>query len=383
MNVLELLDTIQCGETSTVQFKEKMTSNDSFAAEMIAMSNALGGMILLGIQDKTGDIKGLSNEELHSYNSKIGNIANNNVIPLIYVITDILKVGERKILIVTIEEGINKPYKDRNGVIWVKQGADKRKLTDNSELLRLFQKSGNLYIDEMEIYNTTIMDINKNDFGEFYKKEFEEELEESDLTYAQILKNINIIRKTKITLGGLLFFGKNPQRFKPAFCVKAVSFFGNEIEETKYRDSKDIIGTIPALFDKSMSFLMSNLKQIQNNQNFNSIGILEISKIALEEFLQNALVHRDYSKNAPVRILIFDNRIEIISPGCLPNSLTIENIKSGNAVVRNNLLSTFCSKIMRYRGLGSGVKRAVKEEPDVELINDIDGEQFIVRIFRK
>lgn len=383
MDVIELLDIVQCGETSKVQFKEKITSNDSFAAEMVAMSNSIGGIILLGIRDKSGEIKGLSNEELHSYNQLIANIATDKIVPLIYITTEILKIEEKRILVVYIEEGINKPYKDKNGTVYIKQGSDKRKLTDNSEMLRLFQKSGNLYIDEMEVYNTSIEDINKKLFENFYKKEFEEELEESELEYKTILENINIIRNSKLTIGGLLFFAQKPQRYKPTYCVKAVSFLGNEIEGTEYRDSRDILGTIPEMFDSAMSFLMNNLVYLQMNQNFNSTGILEISKIALEELLQNALVHRDYSKNAPVRILIFYDRVEIISPGCLPNSLTVKNIKSGNAVVRNNLLSTFCSKTMIYRGLGSGVKRALKEEHEIELYNDIEGEQFIIRIPRK
>ncbi len=104
-------------------------------------------------------------------------------------------------------------------------------------------------------------------------------------------------------------------------------------------------------FKNAWIFFKSNLHHLQEGQNFNSTGVLEVSEIALEELLQNALVHRDYSKNAPIRVMIFDNRIEIVSPGALPNSLTIENLKVGNAVVRNNLLVTYCSKIMNYRVL--------------------------------
>ncbi|HRP67952.1 MAG TPA: ATP-binding protein, partial [Turneriella sp.] len=120
----------------------------------------------------------------------------------------------------------------------------------------------------------------------------------------------------------------------------------------------------------------------QAGQNFNSIGKLEVSQIALEELLQNALVHRDYSKNSPVRVMIFDDRIEILSPGALPNSLTIENIKLGNAVVRNNLIVSYSSKMMYYRGFGSGITRALQAQPNIELINDIEGEQFRVIIPR-
>ena len=193
---------------------------------------------------------------------------------------------------------------------------------------------------------------------------------------------MNIIKDGRITLGGLLFFAKHPQKYRPAFCVKAISFFGNSIGGTDYRSSKDIEGTIPEMFEETMSFFTSNLNHIQDGQNFNKVGKLEIAQTALEELLQNALVHRDYSKNSPVRVMIFDNRIEIVSPGALPNSLTIENLKMGNAVVRNNLLVTYCSKMMIYRGFGSGITRSFENQPNIELINDVDGEQFKVIIPR-
>lgn len=80
--------------------------------------------------------------------------------------------------------------------------------------------------------------------------------------------------------------------------------------------------------------------------------------------------------------MIFDNRVEIVSPGSLPNSLTIENIKMGNAVVRNNLIASFCSKLMVYRGFGSGITRSLLAQPNIEFINDSEGEQFTVIIPR-
>jgi predicted HTH transcriptional regulator len=80
--------------------------------------------------------------------------------------------------------------------------------------------------------------------------------------------------------------------------------------------------------------------------------------------------------------MIFDNRVEMVSPGCLPNSLTIESIKMGNAAVRNNLLISYCSKLMNYKGFGSGIIKAMNNQPNIELINDVEGEQFIVKIPR-
>ena len=168
----------------------------------------------------------------------------------------------------------------------------------------------------------------------------------------------------------------------PAFCIKCVAFYGNDIGGLHYRDSQDLTGRIPNLFEDGMAFFQRNLLHTQQGQNFNSQGILEISEIALQEILENALIHRDYLKNAPIRLLIFDDRVEIISPGSLPNSLTIEEVKYGNPVVRNNLMVAYAMHTLPYRGLGSGLKRAFNLQPNIQLVNDIEGEQFIVTIPR-
>ncbi|MCK5149206.1 putative DNA binding domain-containing protein [bacterium] len=390
MSPIELLDIISSGETSRVQFKEKIDSPDGLAAEMIAMSNSRGGIILVGVKDKTGEPVGVSSDELKKYNSStplnISNIATSKVIPNVFIMTEIIPLDNngntKKILVIEIKEGVNKPYKDKNSIVWTKQGADKRKVTDNNELLRLFQESGNLLADEMEVPNTSIEDIDLDKLKQYTLKALDKSFEATGLSINRLAENINVIRNQRLTLGGLLFFGKNPQKVKPVFCIKAVSFFGNDSSGSDYRGSKDIIGTIPNIFEEGMAFLNSYLRHTQQGQNFNSTGILEISNIALEEILQNALIHRNYFKNSPIRIMIFDNRVEIISPGALPNSLTVDNIKAGNAVVRNNLLASYCAKVMPYRGFGTGVKRAMKEQPNSKFINDATGEQFIVKIPR-
>ncbi len=386
MTETELTEIIACGETSKVQFKELLDNKDSIAGEMVAMSNADGGQIFFGVKDKTGEICGLDYAQIQEIGNKLAVIASDFVKPQIFITTEVVTIqsGNRKkrVLVATIEKGIAKPYKDKNGVIWVKQGGDKRKLTDNNEQIRLFQQSGQLYVDEMIVPFTSWEDVDKEKVIEYLFKIDGFERDTEDIT-PLLCKNINILKDNRLTLGGLLFFGKKPQKYRPAFCVKAVSFFGNELAGTQYRDSQEITGTVPKMFDEVMYFFNRNLHHTQQGQNFNKDGILEISETALQELVQNALTHRDYSINAPIRVFIFDNRIEIISPGCLPNSLTIENIKMGNAVVRNNLIVSYSSKLMLYKGLGSGIVRALKMQPDIIFENDRDGQLFKVVIMRK
>jgi len=132
-----------------------------------------------------------------------------------------------------------------------------------------------------------------------------------------------------------------------------------------------------------MSFVLGNIRHIQDDQDVNAPGRPEIPRIVLEELIVNALIHRDYFVSAPVRIFVFDNRVEIISPGHLPNNLTVENIKSGNSNIRNPILASYATKILPYRGLGSGITRALRTWPQIDFEDDHDGNLFKVTVWRK
>ena len=390
METTKLLDIIKSGETSKVQFKLDFDNQDKIASEIIAMSNAYGGEIIFGVEDKTGKIVGLDYEKLQFIGNKIATIANDLVKPQVFLMVEVItlekeivdNLSDKKILVVYIDEGTAKPYKDNNGTIWMKQGADKRKVSDNSEILRLFQQSGVVYVDEMIVANTDIKDIDSNKVKEYIQRIVKDPSEYEKIQENILYQNLNLIKNDNLTLGGLLFFSKEPQLHRPVFCVKAIAFYGNDIGGLHYRDSRDLTGVIPELFQESIRFFKSNLRHEQKGQNFNSTGILEISEIALEELIQNALIHRDYTQNSPIRLMIFDNRIEIVSPGRLPNNLTVEKIRLGTAVVRNNLLASYASKILKYRGFGTGIIRALNEQPNIEFINDVECNQFIAKIPR-
>lgn len=380
MTGAELKKIIQQGETSKVQFKELLDNQNSIAAEMIAFANTKGGLLLFGVKDKTGEISGLDYVQLQSTSNRLAVIASDFVFPEVYITTETVEVNGRNVLCVEVQEGTNKPYKDKNGTIWTKQGGDKRRVLDNNEQIRLFQQSGLVYADEMTVPETSINDIDSNKISNYLLRlGADNQTIDKDILY----KNLNVLKNGKLTLGGLMFFANNPQQFRPVLMVKAVAFYGNDIAGKEYRDSRDITGTVPEMFRESMAFFKSNLRHTQQGQSFNSLGILEISIDALEEVVQNALIHRDLTKNSPVRLMIFDNRVEIISPGALPNSLTIDNIKYGTTVARNPLFVTFGSRLTTYRGLGTGIRRVLSDHPDTQLINDTDCQEFKVIIPRQ
>ena len=135
MDINNLPEIIKCGESSKVQFKERLPHSDSFTHELIAFSNSKGGIIIFGVDDKTGNLNGLSFSEIQQINQQIVDIASQKVYPPVFLETEFVMIKENSLLVVTVEEGLSKPYKDSNGTIYVKNGADKRKVTSNDEIV--------------------------------------------------------------------------------------------------------------------------------------------------------------------------------------------------------------------------------------------------------
>ena len=293
-------------------------------------------------------------------------------------------MDEKHFLICSIEEGKNKPYKNLNGEIWVKQGADKRRITENAEILSLFQDSGSYQPDAAGVNGTTFDDLDRYAIDDYLQKVYATTLDGFGGKAEQVLKNIHVLNHNSVpTLAGYLFFGKHPEYNCPTCMVKAVSFFGNDLAGTQYRDTKEILGNMPQLYDKSMAFLKANLHNVQEEgASFNTVGKLEIAEEVLEEVVQNALVHRDLLRSAPIRILIFDNRVEIISPGALAGGLTEDDIRNGKTYQRNPYMATFATNALHYKGIGSGIVRILAEYPDIQLDNDDSAKEFKVTVWR-
>lgn len=382
MEAAELLEIIARGEDSKHQFKANITNAAGLAAEMAAFSNSGGGQIFVGVND-AGQIAGLNPADIARLNQLVSNAASQLMHPPINPRTEniALLTGEL-VMVINVADGISKPYLDNLGAIWVKSGADKRRVTSREEIQRIFQKAGIIHADETPIDGMSIADMDLDYFKGFFEKAYGEDWEEQGASLTALLHNMNLMKNGVLNLSGALLFAKSPQFRLPAFVVKAVSYPGTDIHVSEYRDSQDMVGKLEVIFNQTMSFLLRNIRHVQLGQSINSLGVLEIPKIALEELVVNALIHRDYFISAPIRIFIFDDRIEIINPGNLPNNLTLENIKAGNSNIRNPILASFATRILPYRGLGSGIRRALKEYPDIEFNDDREGNQFMVTIHR-
>jgi ATP-dependent DNA helicase RecG len=379
METTELIEIISRGEDSKIQYKVNITNNESLASEIAAFLNSGGGKIIIGVDDKTWDVKGLSKEDIENLNQRIHSAAQ-SIKPPVSLISENVMHPDGLVVVVTVPNGVSKPYMDNKGQIWVKNLGNKDRVTSREEIQRMFQSAGLIHGDEIPANGLSISDIDLPFFERFFQQEYGETMDDQENPLQIILENMNLAKAGIFNVAGALLFSKNLHFRLPAFNIKAVSYPGNSIDEDKYIDSRDINGKVSDMFQEIISFISINIRHKQGAKSINSTGDSEIPKIVLEELVANALIHRDYFIAASIRVFVFSNRVEIISPGHLPNNLTIQNILSGNSNIRNPILASFATKLLPYRGLGSGIRRAIKAYPNIEFIDDRDGNMFIVVI---
>ncbi len=213
-------------------------------------------------------------------------------------------------------------------------------------------------------------------------------------TIKQLLRNLRFIRPDgQLTKAAMMLFGKYTQRWLPEITAKCISFLGNSVGGTQFRDKMhdmEIEGNILHQYRTIMNFFTRNLRKVQVKREFNSLGELEIPYESLTEYVVNALVHRSLNIKAPIRIFIFDDRVEIHSPGSLPNGLSVEDVKNGTSMPRNVFLFNNANYLLPYTGAGSGVRRALEYDPDAVFSNGVSDKEithitneFVITIPRK
>ncbi len=404
----DILEQIKSGEASGIQLKERILDRYDIGCELVALSNARGGKLVIGIKDKTGSINALSYSEVQQTTNLLSDIASENVVPSVLINVETISVEDGSLVVATVKEGLNKPYHDNKGIVWVKQGADKRKVFDNAELAEMMTDCGSFTPDESVVRDASINDLDANTIKLYLSSKFDRVLGKRGLTgdafkeaslddvcsaiakghdAAHLLRNLRLIRPDgKITMAAMLLFGKYTQRWLPVMTAKCICFVGNSIGGKLFRDKvsdNDMEGNLLHQFETIMDFFTRNLRRVQVGKEFNQQGRLEIPYASLVEFTVNALVHRSLNIKSPVRIFIFDDRVEIHSPGALPNGLTVEDILNGTSMPRNTFLFDNAIHLLPYTGAGSGITRAMSEDVKVTFSNDERRSEFLITIPRE
>lgn len=360
---MDIIERIKKGEGKTLEFKEKMPSGDQIAKTLTAFSNTAGGKIVIGV-NSANEITGIDCDAKTEYQDKISNIIHDMIHPALMPEIYSYNIDGKNILIIEVFPGPLKPYfiksRGKSDGVYIRIGATNKK-ADSEYIQELERQRKNISYDEEIAQADESKDFDAASFrkliGEMTGKK---NITERELLNLKLLKDVN--GRKKVTNAALILSGTAPHS-----RIKCARFKGDSV--SVFIDRKDLDGDIFAQLDDAVKFLKFNLNlkgEIKND--LRRKDSYEIPIEALREALINAIVHRDYAiTGSDIKISVFEGTVEILSPGSLPNAITIEEILRGRSEIRNRVLARIFKEANMIEQWGTGVRRIIKSCSDAGL----------------
>ncbi|MBI2201843.1 MAG: putative DNA binding domain-containing protein [Armatimonadetes bacterium] len=362
----ELQARIAKWENLHTDFKERIDSADELAKDIVCFANTDGGEVIIGVTQE-GNIVGVTDAD--AVNRTVDSVAYNNCEPPVSVVQEVLDVGGRKAVVVSIPKGEQRPYRTNRGLYYIRTSSGCRPAA-RQELLRMFQDTESLFYDETPLPRLALADLDLTAFEYYLEQTGRAEV---GLEADRLLRNWGLLAHGHPTIAGLLLFGREPQIHPPFAQVNAARIPGTEAANNP-SDRKDLTGRLLDVIDQAQRFLYLHLPIPHHVRGFKPEPKPELPEEALREAVVNAVAHRDYTVHGPVRLFIFDDRIEIHTPGRPPNTVSEEAMRAGVHVVRNPRIYARLSDAGLVTRAGTGIRRIIK------LVREATGQDIQISI---
>ena len=396
----EVVKQLLAGEDSFAEFKEIRMGDrggvvspnpEDLAGEMVALANAEGGAVFIGVTD-SGTVTGISDADLRRVEEWTINIASNNCDPPLRPVIRAERLpgpdGQLKhVLILEIKKGLH-VHRTAGGRWYVRVGSSKRDLSA-AELARLLQQRGRAFVlDETAVPTATRDDLDDSVLHQHLGRP-------QGIDFTQLLRNRRVVVKDeegmlRPTVAGLLCFSKTPHEHVRGASVSAAAYKGERRHSDDLLHSQEITGPVQHQIDEAVRFV----ERLMLKPARKDVGRRDFDQYALgavQEAIVNAVAHRDYSiGGARIRLFLYADRLEVLSPGGLPNTITLDTIRY-RQFTRNQLLVSFLSRIRGERNdtffieeRGEGVTRIIEESERLSGIAPIyrlHGEELALTIW--
>ena len=393
----ELLELINNGENSGVEFKRDDIDNRALAKELVAFSNLSGGAVLLGVEDG-GTVSGITRDKLEEW---VMTACRDKIRPAIIPFFEIIRDVEpgKHVAVVRVSPGfsVHSVWHNSGNTYYIRVGTQSREATPE-ELSRLFQQRGAFRAELRPISGAQLADLDlrrlRDYFGRVRQQATPDEGDEAG--WRTLLLNTELMVEEGITLSGLLLFGTSPNRFLPFAGIDAAAFPGVE-KDYAARERATLRGPMTPLLgegglvenglvEQALDFIRRNVAaKTTLEDGARRVEVPVYPPEVLRETVVNALIHRDYLlTSTDIELAIYSDRLEVISPGRLPNGITPARMRTGCRAARNQLIKDVMRDYGYLEHMGMGVPRKMvrgmkaHNGTDPELI---EGEEsFTVRL---
>ncbi|MFU8789754.1 MAG: RNA-binding domain-containing protein [Methylobacter sp.] len=396
----ELMEMLAHGENSGVEFKRDDIRPEQLAKEIVALANLQGGRIFLGVEDD-GSISGLKQANTQEW---VLNVFRDKVYPqLIPFYEELTLDHQKRVAVITIAAGLSKPYmlkhKQREE-IYIRLG-DRSELATREQQLRLFASGGLLHVEVLPVAGTGLFHLDRQRLH-FYLAYIikDPDIPSTDDEWEKRLLGLGLMTSDGLgnnvcSVAGLVCFANNPRRYLRQSGLRLMVFLGTDKE---YQAKLDVIldaplvgrwvinpegqkvldqeGVIEKLSALIKPFISEESAEI--DENMRRERQWHYPWEALREAVVNALAHRDWTIAVDIELSVYADRLEIISPGKLQNSMTIEKMIAGQRSPRNPLIMDILRDYAYVDARGMGVRTKIiplmktfnQREPLFELTED-------------
>lgn len=367
----ELLELINNGENSGVEFKRDVVENHALAKELVALSNFSGGVVLLGVEDD-GTVSGINRANLEEWvMTTCRDKIRPAIIPFFEIIRDVEPGKHVAVVRVTPGFSVHSRWHNNANSYYIRVGTQSREPTPE-ELSRLFQQRGTFRAELRPVSGAQLNDLDfrrlRDYFGRIRQQEMPDDGDEAG--WRTLLLNTELMVEDGITLSGLLLFGTSPNRFLPFAGIDAVAFAGVE-KEYAARERATLRGPMTALLNRqgevvenglieqALEFIRRNVAtKTTLEDGARRVEVPVYPPEVLRETLVNALIHRDYLlTSTDIELAIYRDRLEVISPGRLTNGITPARMRTGCRAARNQLIKDVMRDYGYLEHMGMGVPR--------------------------
>jgi ATP-dependent DNA helicase RecG len=354
---MDLIEILKNPESKTLEFKQDLSSHLGFIRTLIAFANTAGGIVIIGIEDRTRYVVGI--EDPLSLEEKITNLISELIAPQILPEIEILSYKNKLLIGVQVYPSSLRPhFLKRSGVeqgTYIRVGSTNR-LADASLIQELKRFVLNQSFDEQPLIQENLESI---DFEAVVKQFIKiRSITQKDL---ETLRLVVTHQGNHVpTVGGMLLFGKNRYQYFPDAWIQAGRFLGTN--KSQITDTVTIRSHLALAVEEAIHFVRKHATLALEIKDAQRIERWSIPFQAVREAIVNAVVHADYSQiGSPIRISIFQDRLEIENPGLLPFGLTVEEISKGVSKLRNRVIGRVLNELKLVEQWGSGIQRIITE----------------------
>ncbi len=343
-------------ESKTLEFKENAHSLAKIVQTMIAFANTAGGMLIIGVQDKTKNVIGLAN--ILQDEERVASAVADSITPVLLPNLQFISWRGKDVLIITVPHSPGPFYlKDKGEATsaYIRLGSTNR-IADTSMISEIKRLKEHASFDQLPDLKSTPDDLDL----ELARKLFAAVDKPCTKSNTKSLELIVDYRDTpRPTKGGLLLFGKERDKLFPDPLVRLIRFEG--VSKASAIDHLDIKSPLPIAIDESLAFIRRNTSMKAVIRSVRREDIPEYPAEVVREAVINAILHADYSTmRSCIQIAIFDDRMEITNPGPLPLGLRLETALSGISQLRNRVLGRVFRELQLIEQWGSGLSRMHK-----------------------